>query len=376
MPQTHATRRDRVQPMIAALGADAALITSPPNVRYLTGLVSSNAALLLPAEGPGALATDSRYEEAARRDCPDLELVSERFIEPALARLAAARGLRLMAFEAQDMTVERYQELDSLDDGPALVPSGRIVEELRMIKDEGEITLLARACTITDEAFAAVLPSIGPGVTEREFAILLERAMIDYGAEALAFDSIVASGPNGAIPHHAPGDRPFVVGDLITIDCGARYGGYHADMTRTVSLGEPAAWQRDVYDLVATAQRAGVEAATPGADVSDVDAAARDLIEAAGHGGDFRHGLGHGVGLEVHEAPTIGYARTGTLVDRVPVTVEPGIYLPGRGGVRIEDTLVVRNPRGGLGGSSPRVNTDAAGSRQMLTTTTRELLVL
>jgi len=362
MPQIHAARRERAQEKIAALGPDAALITSLPNVRYLTGLVSSNAALLLPAAGPGVLATDSRYEEAARRDCPDLELVTERFIGPALARLAVARGLATVAFEAQDMTVEQHAELTALDDGPVLVPLGRLVEDLRMVKDETEIALLARACAITDEAFSAALRDIVPGRTEREFAVLLERAMIDLGAEAPAFDSIVASGPNGAIPHHAPGDRPFAAGDLITIDCGARYGGYHADMTRTVALGEPAGWQRDIYELVATAQRAGVDAATVGADVSDVDAAARDLIEAEGYGGDFRHGLGHGIGLEVHEAPTIGYARTGTLVDRVPVTIEPGIYLPGRGGVRIEDTLVVRD--------------DAAGSRQILTRTERELLVL
>jgi len=362
MPQIHAARRERAQEKIAELGPDAALITSPANVRYLTGLVSSNAALLLPAAEPGVLATDSRYEEAARRDCPDLELVTERFIEPALARLAAARGLATVAFEAQEMTVERHADLAALDDGPALVPLGRMVEELRMVKDETEIALLARACAITDEAFSAALRDIVPGRTEREFAVLLERAMIDLGAEAPAFDTIVASGPNGAIPHHVPADRPFAAGDLITIDCGARSGGYHADMTRTVALGEPAAWQRDIYELVATAQRAGVEAATVGADVSDVDAAARDLIEAEGYGGNFRHGLGHGIGLEVHEAPTIGYARTGTLVDRVPVTIEPGIYLPGRGGVRIEDTLVVRD--------------DAAGSRQILTRTARELLVL
>ena len=260
------------------------------------------------------------------------------------------------------MTVERHADLAALDDGPALVPLGRMVEELRMVKDETEIALLARACAITDEAFSAALRDVVPGRTEREFAVLLERAMIDLGAEAPAFDTIVASGPNGAIPHHVPADRPFAAGDLITIDCGARSGGYHADMTRTVALGEPAAWQRDIYELVATAQRAGVEAAMVGADVSDVDAAARDLIEAEGYGGNFRHGLGHGIGLEVHEAPTIGYARTGTLVDRVPVTIEPGIYLPGRGGVRIEDTLVVRD--------------DAAGSRQILTRTVRELLVL
>jgi Xaa-Pro aminopeptidase len=380
MPQEHAARRGRAQEKIATLGADAALITSLPNVRYLTGMVSSNAALLLPADGPGVLATDSRYAEAAVRDCPDLELVVERFIEPALASLAATRGLRTVAFEAQDMTVERHQQLTALDGGPALVPLGRIVEELRMVKDESEIALLARACAITAEAFSAALPDIVPGRTEREFAVLLERAMIDLGAEAVAFDTIVASGPNGAIPHHAPAGRPFAAGDLITIDCGARYAGYHADMTRTVALGEPAGWQREIYELVASAQRAGVEAAAVGVDVSTVDAAARGLIAAAGHGDHFMHGLGHGVGLEVHEAPAIGYGRTGTLVDRVPVTVEPGIYLPGRGGVRIEDTLVVRDRREGLRGSTLQASADAgagaAGSCDILTTTARELLVL
>jgi Xaa-Pro aminopeptidase len=378
MPQTHAARRARALEKLAGQGADAALITSLVNVRYLTGLASSNAALLLPVHGPAVLATDSRYQQIAQREAPELELVIDRSIEPALTRLAGARGLRTVAFEAHVMTVERHEELSSIDGGLALVPSGRMIEELRMVKDDTEIALLARACAITSEAFSAALAGIEPGRTERGFAVLLERAMIDLGAEAVAFDTIVASGPNGAIPHHVPSGRPFAAGDLITIDCGARYGGYHADMTRTVALGRPAAWQRDIYELVAEAQRAGIEAATVGADVTEVDAAARDLIADAGHGDHFRHGLGHGVGLEVHEAPTIGYEKTGTLVDRVPVTVEPGIYLPGRGGVRIEDTLVVRAHRGGLGGSSPRASADAgaAGSREMLTTTTRELLVL
>jgi Xaa-Pro aminopeptidase len=367
MPEIQAARRARAQEKIAAGDADAALITSLANVRYLTGLASSNAALLLPAHGPGVLATDSRYAEAAKRDAQDLELVIERFIEPALARLAAERGLRTVAFEAQVMTVEQHQALAELDGGPRLVPLGRVIEELRMVKDEAEIVLLAQACALTDQAFSDVLPGIAPGRTERELAVLLERAMIDRGAEAVAFDSIVASGPNGATPHHVPGSRPFAAGDLITIDCGARCGGYHADMTRTVALGEPAAWQREIYEIVAEAQRAGVAAATVGADVSTVDAAARDLIAETGHGDHFGHGLGHGVGLEVHEAPTIGYGRTGKLEDRVPVTVEPGIYLPGRGGVRIEDTLVVR---------AQADDAQAAGSRDILTMTTRELLVL
>jgi Xaa-Pro aminopeptidase len=370
MPQPHVARRARAQEKTAALGADAALITSLVNVRYLTGLASSNAALLLPVHGPAVLGTDSRYELTAQREAPELELIVDRFIGPALTRLAGARGLRAVAFEAHVMTVEQHQELAGVAGAPSLVPSGRIIEELRMVKDETEIALLARACAITSEAFSAALPGIGPGQTERGLAMLLERAMIDLGAEAPAFDTIVASGPNGAIPHHVPAGRPFAAGDLITIDCGARYEGYHADMTRTVALGEPAAWQRDIYELVAHAQRAGIGAATAGTDVSAVDAAARDLIAAAGHGGHFRHGLGHGVGLEVHEAPTIGYGKTGTLLDGVPVTVEPGIYLPGRGGVRIEDTLVVR--------AHPVASTSAgaAGSPEILTTTTRELLVL
>ena len=365
MTEIHAARRDRAQQKVADSGAGAALITVPANVRYLSGLVSSNAAVLLPASGPAVLATDSRYAEAAERDCPDLELVRDYQLDQALARLAVQRGATTLAFEAQDVTVERHTALAALEDGPELVPFGRVIEDLRMIKDETEIELLARACAITGEAFAAVLSEIVPGRTEREFAVLLERAMIDLGAEGLAFDTIVASGPNGAIPHHSPGDRLFEPGDLITIDCGARYAGYHADMTRTVALGEPAGWQREIYGLVAAAQLAGVSAAVPAAELGAVDAAARDLIAAAGHGEHFGHGLGHGVGLEVHEAPMLGSGRTGTLRDRVPVTIEPGVYLPGKGGVRIEDTLVVRAAGSG-----------AAGPAQILTTTTKELLVL
>jgi Xaa-Pro aminopeptidase len=359
MADTHAARRVLAQQKITESGADAALITSPPNVRYLSGLVSSNMALLLPADGPAVLGTDSRYAEAAERDCPDVELVVERQIESALAALAADRGYRTLTFEAQDMTVERHAALTEQAGGLRLMPLGHVVEELRMIKDEPEIELLARACAITDQAFAAVLGAIRPGCTERDIAILIERTMVDLGAEAPAFDTIVASGPNGAIPHHSPGGRLLERGDLVTVDCGARYGGYHADMTRTVALGLTVPWQLEIYELVAAAQLAGIGAATVGADVQDVDASARDLIEAGGYGGQFQHGLGHGVGLEVHEAPILGYGRTGRLEDRVPVTVEPGIYLPGRGGVRIEDTLVVRT----------------AGPETLITTT-KELLVL
>ena len=359
MADIHALRRAQAQHHLRTTGTDAALITAPPNVRYLSGLVSSNMAMLLPAAGPAVLGTDSRYAQAAERDCPDVELLVERQLEPALAGVAVARGVHTLAFEAQDMTVERHADLTSQHDGLRLVPLGHVVESLRMIKDEAELELLAAACALTDQAFAIVLGAIRPGRTEREIAIMIERTMVDLGAEAPAFDTIVASGPNGAIPHHSPGARAVERGDLVTVDCGARVGGYHADMTRTVAIGPLAPWQRDIYQLVDTAQRAGVAAAVPGADVSEVDAVCREMIKAAGHGDHFGHGLGHGVGLEVHEAPMLGPGRTGKLKDRVPVTVEPGIYLPGRGGVRIEDTLVVRT----------------AGPETLITTT-KELLVL
>src|SRR5215469_5685630 len=359
MPQIHAARRALTQQKIAESGADGALITVPANVRYLSGLVSSNMAMLLPADGPALLGTDFRYAETAERDCPDLEIEIERQLEPALASLAAGRGWQTLAFEAHQLTVEQHSVLAALPDVPRLVPLGLVVEDLRTIKDETEIELLARACALTDQAFAAVLNAIRPGRSERELAILMERTMVDLGAESPAFDTIVASGPNGAIPHHSPSGRVLQRGDLVTIDCGARHAGYHADMTRTVALGPPAPWQREIYDLVAAAQLAGVAAAIEGADVGDVDATSRAVITAAGHGDHFGHGLGHGVGLEVHEAPMLGPGRTGKLKNRVPVTIEPGIYVPGKGGVRIEDTLVVRT----------------AGPETLITTT-KELLVL
>ncbi|MGE5288335.1 MAG: M24 family metallopeptidase, partial [Micromonosporaceae bacterium] len=273
MPQSHAARRERLAAKMAESGLDTALITHLANVRYLTGLASSNAALLVVADGASdaVLATDTRYALAAQRDCPDLELVTDRNVAAALVTLAAARGLRRLAFEAHAMSVERHTALSTEMTGSELTPLGRAVEELRMIKDEAEIADIARACHITCQAFDEVAGSIRPGLTEKQLAVALERRMTELGAEKPAFDTIVASGPNGAIPHHVPGERPIERGDLVTIDMGARVRGYHADMTRTVAVGEPAAWQRELYQLVATAQRAGVGAALPGAAVTRVD---------------------------------------------------------------------------------------------------------
>jgi Xaa-Pro aminopeptidase len=360
MPEIHAARRRRAQQLVREADADAALITARPNVRYLTGLASSNAALLLPADGDAVLATDFRYTGAAQRDAPDLELVMGRFIEPALAAEASRRGVTRLAFEAHEMTVERHAELAAAAEGVTTRPFGRMIEALRMVKDPLELEKLQVACELSDAALAEVLPGIKAGDSERSVALRLEHQMALLGAERPAFDTIVASGPNGAIPHHVPTDRPLARGDLVTMDFGALYDGYHADMTRTVAIGAVADWQREIYELVALAQQVGIAVLEDGVEAGSVDAAARDVIEAAGHSGHFQHGLGHGVGLEIHEAPMLGYGRTGKLSDRVPVTVEPGVYLPGLGGVRIEDVLVV-----------------TAGDRaRTLTSTTRELLVL
>ncbi|MCK2220830.1 aminopeptidase P family protein [Actinomadura sp. ATCC 31491] len=349
----HAARRARLAALLPGHEVPALLVTSAVNVRWLTGLASSNAAVLVRADGTALLATDNRYIGKARTlDVPVVEAadVAARLAEPGAG------------IEAASMTVATYRRLGRGLSGrlsAELVPLGPVVEELRAVKDDAELELLRTACAITDQAFADVTSRIVPGMTERELARLLENRMTELGADKPAFDSIVAAGENGAIPHHAPTGRELRAGDLVTMDFGARYQGYHADMTRTVSLGPPAAWQRDLYDLVAAAQRAGRHALAPGAAADEVDRAARSFIEAAGHGEHFRHGLGHGVGLEIHEEPFLGPSRTGRLEDRVPITVEPGVYLPGRGGVRIEDTLVTR-----------------AGGPELFTKTTKELLVL
>jgi Xaa-Pro aminopeptidase len=357
MSEIHWRRRAA---LAAVLEPEAALITRLVNVRYLTGLASSNAAVLVYADGRDAvLCTDGRYSGTAAQVSSDMEIVVERAVAATLTARAVKDGVHTLGFEGHDLTWEQHQELYESQRILKAVPLGRVVEDLRMVKDEEEIALLRRACSIGDRALAAVLPLIEPGMTERQIAVQLERNMIDLGADGIAFESIVASGPNGAVPHHSPGHWPLADGDLITMDFGAMVGGYHADMTRTVALGRVSSWQQEIYDLTRQAQQAGVDAAVVGADVAAVDAAARDLIKAAGYGDCFPHGLGHGVGLEIHEAPLLGYDKTGKLRDRVPVTAEPGVYLAGRGGVRIEDTLVVR-----------------ASGPELLTKTTKELLVL
>ncbi|MDQ1668485.1 MAG: hypothetical protein QOE40_546 [Actinomycetota bacterium] len=359
MPDNHAVRRDALRALFEGLDVDAVLVTRLVNVRYLTGFTGSNAALLV-TPTDAVLATDGRYLTQSESEAPDVERVIDRQCAAALVARAGTDGIGRLGFEDHDVSVATHAELSSLDGTRALAGVGQPVEGLRAVKDEDEIELLRLACAISCRALEDLLPVIAPGRTEREVARDLENRMLDLGAQGIAFETIVATGANSAVPHHRPTDHEIAIGDLLKIDFGARYEGYHADCTRTFVVGrEPEAWQREIFDVVRSAQRAGRHALTPGADLQEIDSAARDVVAAAGYGDQFPHGLGHGVGLEIHEAPTVGYTSAGRIEARTPVTVEPGVYLPGRGGVRIEDTLVV----------------DADGP-ELLTTTPKDLLVL
>ncbi len=322
------------------------LVTDLINVRYLSGFSGSNGALLVFADDREAvLATDGRYRTQAAQQAPDLEVAIERAVGRHLTGRAAADGVRKLGFESHVVTVDGLDALAAAlaDTDTELVRASGTVEALREVKDAGELALLRLACEAADAALTDLVGRGGlrPGRTEREVGRELEALMLDHGADAVSFETIVAAGPNSAIPHHRPTDAVLATGDFVKIDFGALVAGYHSDMTRTFVLGKPADWQLEIYQLVAEAQRAGREALRPGAELREVDAAARRLIADAGYADNFGHGLGHGVGLQIHEAPGIAATSAGTLLAGSVVTVEPGVYLPGRGGVRIEDTLAV-----------------------------------
>ena len=321
-------------------GVDAFLVTKIVNVRYLTGFTGSNAALLVTADGSAVLATDGRYATQAEGESPDLEILVARRLGPELVDRARRAGLRRLAIERHHVTLSSYDVLEAAaGDDLEFVDGGQAVEDLRAVKDEAEIATLREACRVTDEAFAAVVTDLRPGLSELDVAWRLRAEMRARGAEP-AFDSIVAFGPNSARPHHSPTDRILSTGDFVKMDFGACVDGYHADMTRTICCGPAADWQRDLHALVAGIQRDCRDEVKPGAVPVELDTAARQRIEGAGY--EVAHGLGHGVGLEIHESPfLVPESPAARLVDRVAVTVEPGIYLPGQGGVRVEDTVLV-----------------------------------
>jgi len=339
-PADVASRVPRLRERLGGAGCDALLVTRLVNIRYLTGFTGS-AALLLVLRDRLVFTTDGRYRDQSRDELESAGVDADIEVGATLAAQqgalsAAAAGIgRLTWAQQRRFEAEWFQHAE-------LVATEGLVEAQRRVKDDGELARMAEAARIADDALANVRPLLGDGLTEKEIALALDYEMRRLGAEASSFETIVASGPNGAKPHARPSERAIGAGELVVIDFGAVVEGYCSDMTRTLCVGEPASdVARRMVEVVASSQRAGVGAVAPGVSGRDVDRVCRDVIAGAGWGDAFLHGTGHGVGLEIHEAPRVASTSEDTLATGHVVTVEPGVYLPDVGGVRIEDTVVV-----------------------------------
>lgn len=344
-------RIQRLRQVLRSEGLDSLIITQPSNSLYLSGFGPSVqpdeiASALLITEEDAILLTGFLYQEQAEREAPDfrlyeVEMRKEGAIPRALFHLAIELGIQRLGFEAQHLTFARYEEWREGLDGLELVPTKGLVEGLRAVKDGGEIEVIRKAVALADQALAHIRGYIQPGLTEKEVAWEAEAYMRSRGAEKVAFDLIVASGPHGSMPHASTSERPIREGEPIIVDLGARVEGYHSDLTRTLWLGKPDPRFGEIYHLVLKAQRAAEEGIRAGMLGKEADALARQVIEKAGYEDEFGHGLGHGVGLAVHERPSMAKESEEELLPGMVVTVEPGIYIPGWGGVRIEDMVVI-----------------------------------
>ncbi|HEY4634327.1 MAG TPA: Xaa-Pro peptidase family protein [Candidatus Limnocylindrales bacterium] len=339
-----AGRAGRLRERFAEAGCDALLVTRLANIRYLTGFTGSAARLLvLPDEL--VFVTDGRYRDQAADQLRSAGVgarIEVSSTEQQVLLTAAARGIARLGLEADDVTwaAQRRYAAEGFA-AQELVATEGMVEGLRLVKDAGEVSRIEEAARIADAALAIVRHRLGDGLTEKEFQLELDVTMRRLGADDVSFETIVGSGPNGAKPHARPSSRRIEAGDLVVLDFGALLDGYHSDISRTVCVGEPSATQQRMLDVVAASQAAGVAAVAPGASAADVDRVCRAVIGDAGWADAFLHGTGHGVGLDIHEAPRVAATSTATLAPGHVVTVEPGVYLPEHGGVRIEDTLVV-----------------------------------
>lgn len=335
-------RRRAVAAKLAGMRIDTMLVTHLAHVYYLFGFTGSNAALTVSKDLSSSICTDGRYTTQIAEQVPDIEAVIDRPSPEALLR--RIEGIRRVGFEAEYVTVAQLEALKEAC-GPdiTLVPVRGVIEELRLVKDEGELADLRKVADLATRAFEDMIQAgeLAVGRQEREVAADLEYRMRQYGSEHTSFDTIVASGPNSALPHHGADDRVLERGDLVTIDFGAHAYGVNSDMTRTLVLEEAGDFAKEIYQVVLDAQLAGVQAAKPGTELKAIDAACRDIIAAAGYGEYYVHSTGHGVGLDVHEAPFASTAGQGKIEPGMTLTIEPGIYVPGQGGVRIEDTLII-----------------------------------
>lgn len=334
-----ATRAERLRGRLEELEVDAVILSAPANLRYVTGFSGEGWGIV---DAQTAIVTDSRYELRARDEAPEaLLIVRTGGIKGPVSEYLSESKAERVGFEADHLTVSQRDELAEELNSTELVPLKGLLREARMVKDTDELATLRRAIEATDQAFAQVTASLEPGISEKELALEIERQVLLADGDKLSFDTIAASGPNAAHPHAEPSARTLEPGDVVKMDFGAQVGGYHADLTRTLFLGEPDEKQREVYRTVLEAQTQAINACCAGMSAKDLDGVAREVIKAAGYGDAFGHGLGHGVGLQVHEGPTVGQTSEETLEPGMTITIEPGIYLEGWGGVRIEDIVLV-----------------------------------
>ncbi|MBB6431092.1 M24 family metallopeptidase [Algisphaera agarilytica] len=342
--ETLDSRLRKLRGRLRDAGHDALLVTNPVDTRYLTGFVGDDSWTLVPAKrGQPIVLSDNRFEEQIKQEAPHVKAVMRKqSLADELAKLADRRNLQRIAVQCGHLTLAQYdaigkkvgkRRLQAFEDG---------LLEQRAVKTDDEVRLIRKAGKIQQEAFIELLDFIEPGQRESEVAAFLEYRMRALGADGVSFPSIVAADANAALPHAIPGNRKLKKGGIVLIDWGAKYKGYCSDMTRVIGLGGMKPKMREIYQVCLESQLAGIDAIRPGVKLTDVDAAARKVIDDAGYGDFFGHGLGHGIGLDIHEAPRLSpLAGPGVLEPGHVVTVEPGIYLPGVGGVRIEDDVLV-----------------------------------
>lgn len=349
-------RLERLRQRLGEEGLDAILISQGENRRYLSGFTGS-AGFLLISQRSATLATDFRYIEQAKIQAPAFDIFrTEGELPKWFPELASSLSGGKIGFEANDISFSVHRKLVANAGENEIVPTEDVVESLRAVKDQEELELITRVVEISDAAFEEVASMIHPGMTEREVAWEIERALREKGSEGLPFDLIVASGPNSALPHHMPTDRVIRPGEPVVIDIGARVAGYSSDLSRTICLGDTDEKFEKIYDLVLGAQLTAIATIESGMSGEQADSLARTVIEQGGYGENFGHALGHGIGLAPHEAPRLGRNSPSTLADGMVFTVEPGIYISGWGGVRIEDVVVLEQGRVKVLSKAKRIN--------------------
>jgi Xaa-Pro aminopeptidase len=359
MNEVFAARLDRLRKELNERGLGAALVTKRENIRYMSGFTGTSASLVITGDRQ-VLITDSRYTEQAKIQSPGWCVIETKSnTHETIGQVLSENGCNCLGFEDNNMVYKSYAELKqkiNLD----MAPMGEIIEKMRIIKDKNEIDTIRKAVEIADKAFEYILNVIRPGLTEKEVASELEHFMKKNGADREAFETIVASGSRSSLPHGVASDKRIMDGDVVTLDFGAVYNGYCSDMTRTVFVGEPDEEMKKVYNIVLGAQLYALERVSEGLQGKEIDSAAREYISKSGYGDFFGHGLGHGVGLEVHERPRLSQRSDTVMENGMTATVEPGIYLPGKGGVRIEDLVVIN-------GSKPEILTTSKKEMSVLT---------